>query len=147
MSPVYLLDTSVLAEPLKINPDVDVLAALDRHGSDCAVPAPVWHELYFGMLRLPAGRKRTMIRTFLEETIAVNLPILPYDEQAAHLHGEFRAALEKKGHVPTFVDAQIAAIAISQQLKLVTRNIRDFRHIPGLRIECWHHVNGDDGHD
>ena len=138
MTSNYLLDTNVLAEPLKAVPDAGVLAALERHSADCAVPAPVWHELCFGMLRLPAGSKRTMIRAFLEETVAGHLPILPYDAQAARLHGEFRAKLEKLGRPLPFVDAQIAAIAITRQLILVTRNTRDLRDIPGLRIQCWH---------
>ena len=138
MTAGYLLDTNVLAEPLKAAPDRHVLAALERHGADCAVPAPVWHELYYGMLRLPAGHKRSMIRAFLEETVAGHLPILPYDEHAARVHGEFRAKLEKTGRTLPFIDAQIAAIALTRQFTLITRNQRDFQDIPGLSIACWH---------
>ena len=57
----YLLDTNVLAEPLKAAPDPHVLAALEQYGADCAVPAPVWHELHFGV-GLLAGPNRSIYR-------------------------------------------------------------------------------------
>ena len=41
------------------------------------------------------------------------------------------------GLSPAFIDAQIAAIAASNRLILVTRNIDDFQHFAGLDIENW----------
>lgn len=138
MNTLFLLDTNVLAEPLKATPDGNVLASLVRYGTDCAVPAPVWHELYYGMRRLSNGRKRTMIKEFLETTVSGHLPVIPYDEAAAQVHGEFRAELEKQGRTLSFVDGQIGAIAVARRLTLVTRNTRDFQDIPGLKLQCWH---------
>jgi tRNA(fMet)-specific endonuclease VapC len=56
---------------------------------------------------------------------------------AARVHAEFRAQLEKTGITLSFVDSQIAAIAIVNGLTLVTRNVTDYQAIPHLKMENW----------
>jgi tRNA(fMet)-specific endonuclease VapC len=63
--------------------------------------------------------------------------VLPYDQRAADWHAEERARLERAGKTPSFVDGMIAAIAVSNGLVLVTRNIKHFRGIRGLDLERW----------
>ena len=63
--------------------------------------------------------------------------VLPDDRQAALWHGEQRARLESKGVRPAFADGQIAAIAATQELVLVTRNPRDFAAFEGLQVVNW----------
>lgn len=63
--------------------------------------------------------------------------VLPDDRQAALWHGEQRARLESKGVRPAFADGQIAAIAATQELVLVTRNTRDFAAFEGLQVVNW----------
>ena len=75
---------------------------------------------------------------FLEEVVAKQLPILPYDEQAARWHALERARLSLTGRTPSFVDGQIAAIAVTNGLTLVTRNSNDFQFFSGLTVEDWH---------
>lgn len=99
--------------------------------------APVWHELDFGRLRLPAGRRRLAIDAALGH-LERALVVLPYDARAARWHAAERARLEGVGRSPPFVDGQIAAIAATSDLVLVTRNVRDFAPFQGLRIESWH---------
>ena len=69
----YLLDTNVLSEPLKPEPNRKVMAMLERHQSEIATAAPVWHELLFGCLRLPLSRKRDMIVTYLQDVVMRNM--------------------------------------------------------------------------
>ena len=75
---------------------------------------------------------------FLEDVVKKNLPILPYDEQAARWHAMERARLSLQGKSPSFVDGQIAAITVSNGLILITRNVDDFKGFSGLRLENWH---------
>ena len=63
--------------------------------------------------------------------------VLPYDNAAAEWHARERARLEKRGERPSFVDGQIAAIAVTQSLVLVTRNVRDFDRFEDLELENW----------
>ncbi|MGA9418907.1 MAG: hypothetical protein WBV40_07125, partial [Candidatus Cybelea sp.] len=97
----------------------------------------VWHELVFGATRLPASRKRSAIERYLAEVVAATLPILPYDADAASWHGRERARLATQGRAAPFVDGQIAAIAVVNDLTLVTRNARDYSRFSDLRVENW----------
>ena len=63
--------------------------------------------------------------------------MLPYDSAAALWHGVQRARLEARGLRPAFADGQIAAIAATQGLVLVTRNISDFAAFDGLQLLNW----------
>lgn len=137
MSLRYLLDTNVISEPLRPSPKKGVLAALRRHEGEIAIASVVWHELHFGVERLPEGEHRRAIARYLEEVVAPTVTILPYDRKAARWHASERARLAAAGRTPTFADAQIAAIARVHGLTLVTANARDFSLFAGLRVRDW----------
>ena len=137
MTPVYLLDTSTVSEPMKKVPDPALVRKLEKHAHESAICAPVWHELQYGCRLLAAGKKRTALEEYLKEVVYASLTILPYDEVAAAWHGAERARLEGEGTPVPFVDGQIAAIAKCQDLILVTANVKDFQRFDGLRIENW----------
>jgi tRNA(fMet)-specific endonuclease VapC len=107
------------------------------HGPECAIAAPVWHELTYGCRRLPKGKRRTALETYLRDVVHGSFPILPYDEAAAAWHGEERARLEALGRPAPFVDGQIAAIAHVNGLVLATTNDKDFARFKGLTVENW----------
>ncbi len=134
----YLLDTNVVSELVKPNPDQGVMERCKQHQSELVIGAPIWHELQFGCYRMPLLKKRELLEVFLEEVVHRNLPILPYDERAARWHAVERARLTSEGLPPSFVDGQIAAITATNGLTLVTRNIDDFRLFAGLKWEKWH---------
>ena len=134
----YLLDTNVISEAIKANPNKNVLYKLEIYQGEIATASPVWHELKFGCLRLPISRKRSMIESFLSDVVKSTLEIIPYDEAAAGWHAKQRATLTKVGRQPAFVDGQIAAIAKVNQLILVTRNTADYEGFSDLKIENWH---------
>jgi predicted nucleic acid-binding protein len=48
-----------------------------------------------------------------------------------------RAGLLKRGIAPTYRDAQIAAVAATHKLIVVTRNLDDFRSLGGVRVQNW----------
>ena len=60
-----------------------------------------------------------------------------FDQQATVAYGKVRAALEKQGRPIGAMDLLIAAHALSLGVRLVTNNEREFRHVPGLRVENW----------
>jgi tRNA(fMet)-specific endonuclease VapC len=78
-----------------------------------------------------------MLEAFLEEVVRATLPVLPYDERAAEWHSEERARLERAGKTAPFVDGQIAAIAATCGLPLVTANPADFKQFKGISILNW----------
>ena len=133
----YLLDTSTVSSPVSKVPDEGIVHRLTQYDGQCAIAAPVWHELIFGLRRLPLGRRRTALDVYLKDVVRSSFPILPYDDAAATWHGEERARLEALGRPVPYTDAQIAAIAHVHQLVLITINRRDFAPFSGLRVESW----------
>ena len=138
MNARYLLDTHVLSEPLRPAPHSKVIERLRRHQDDLATASIVWHELWFGCQRLPDSAKRQAIEDYLTHVIALSLPILPYDERAAEWHAAERARLARAGKTPAFADGQIAAIARTNDLILVTFNRADYADFQDLTFEDWH---------
>jgi len=133
----YLLDTNVLSEPIKSQPDMRILESLSKHDGKFATCSVVWHELCFGAARLTASKKRSAIEAYLEEAVRTILPILPYDQEAATWHARERARLSKRGRPPSAADGQIAAIASVNDLIVVTANVKDFRRFKDLVVEDW----------
>ncbi len=83
------------------------------------------------------GRQRARLDSYVQSVLASGLTVLAYDTTAALWHGEQRANLEARGVTPPFADGQIAAIAATQGLVLVTRNITDFEVFDGLQLLNW----------
>lgn len=133
----YLLDTSVVSVPAWKTPDPRVVSRMDRHGAECAIAAPVWHELTYGCRRLPKGARRRALESYLRDVVRLSFQVLPYDEAAAEWHGEERARLETIGRRAPFVDGQIAAVAHVHGLVVVTANRDDFQRFKGIRVEDW----------
>jgi tRNA(fMet)-specific endonuclease VapC len=138
----FLLDTNIVSSPISKQPNPSVLRKLEEHGHECAIAAPVWHELTFGCQRLPRGKRRNAVEAYLQDVVLASLGVLPYDEDAARWHGIERARLEGLGRPAPFVDGQIAAVAYVNQLTLVTINVKDFTRFKGVEVENWSKLRG-----
>ncbi len=136
----YLLDTGIVSSPISKIPNQAIVKKLEKHGHECAIAAPVWHELTYWCRRLPSGNRRTALESYLENVVQATFPILPYDEAAASWHGLERARLEKLGQSAPYVDGQIAAVARVNGLVIVTTNPKDFARFKGLQVFDWSRV-------
>ena len=132
----YLLDTNVVSQPMMKTPSIGVMRKLAAIADECAIAAPVWHELQFGCRCMPAGRRRDALQDYLADVVST-FEILAYDDLAAKLHAIERARLKELGTTVPFVDGQIAAIAQINELVLVTDNVRDFAPFKALTVENW----------
>ena len=133
----YLLDTNIISEPLRPVPNRTILAYIERHQDEIAIAAIIWHELWFGCSRLPASARRAAIEIYLTKVVAPAIPILAYDQRAAEWHATERTRLVGIGKTPPFVDGQIAATAVVNDLILITLNRDDFRAFQGLQLDDW----------
>ena len=118
-------------------PDPGVLGKLQEHGGECAISAQVWHELRYGVGRLPRGKRRDVLDAFLRDVVYPTLPILAYDERAAEWLAEERIRLEKAGKQAPVADGQIAAVAATNGIPVVTANVMDFGIFKGLAVQNW----------
>jgi len=133
----YLLDTNIIAEPTKLQPNINVINALTHYAEDIAISAISWHGLWYGTDRLPASRKRTTLEIYLTNLASTGMPILPYTQEGGKWFATERSRLTTMGRTPAYADGQIAAIAYTNNLVLVTRNTSDFIHFDGLILENW----------
>jgi len=129
---IYLLDTNAAIALLKEHPQM--LSHVRRVGqSALRVCAPVEAELWFGVAKSARQEQnRARLLTLLEW-----LPSLPFAGQATRHFGDIRAHLANLGTPIGPYDLQIAAIALANDLTVVTHNTREFARVPGLKLEDW----------
>ena len=138
--PHYLLDSNIVSEIIKPEPDFNVIKKIAEHNSDCAICAPVWQELLFGLYRLPEGLNKKYLEKFLKDDVHETFKIKNYTEKASDIHAGLRAELKKLGRPTQKVDSQIAAIALANHMVLVTRNTKHFtaiQEVSDLKVENW----------
>lgn len=132
----FLLDTNVIGALIRPLPDRRVLTHFGLHQGHAAIGSPTLHEMLFGIERMPRGARQEQTRRALDE-LREGLPVLDYDQRAAEWHARERARLLAGGRTVQILDGQIAAIAATRQITLVTANTKDFRHYHGLTLVDW----------
>lgn len=137
MALIYLVDTNIISETERLRANEAVVVRLQKHRETLAMASVSWHEILFGYHRLPQSKRKQRVHYFIEHTVQPNIPILPYGTLAAEWFAKERARLSRIGKTPSYADGQIAAIAATNNLILVTRNTADFADFDGLKIENW----------
>jgi len=135
----YLLDTCVLSELVKTNPDAAVLSWVGQHvDTDLYTAAMVLAELYRGVARLPASRRKQDLSAWLGQIqTAFDSRVLPFTAQTAEHWASMCAHAESMGKTISAFDSIIAACALENGLTLVTRNVQDFAFVPVVTINPW----------
>jgi tRNA(fMet)-specific endonuclease VapC len=132
---MLILDSNTISYYFRGDPQV-VPRLQAMRPADLAVPAVVEYELRYGLLRLPdeaSGRRLEALARFLRP-----LTVLAFDSECANQAARLRVALEATGQPIGPFDTLIAATALRHQATLVTRNVREFSRVPGLRWLDWH---------
>lgn len=128
----WMLDTNTLSELIR-NPRGVLLQRLGATEPDAVCTSIVVAcELRFG-----ARRRKSEVLSRRVEQLLDSLAVLPMDEPADEHYADIRTALETAGTPIGSHDLFIAAHARSRGLTLVTHNTREFKRVPGLRVEDW----------
>lgn len=138
--PHYLLDTNIVSEIIKPEPDLNVIKKIAEHNSDCAICSPVWQELLFGLYRMPESINKKYLGKFIKEDVHENFKIKNFTEKAADIQAQLRIKLEQLGKPTQKEDSMIAAIALANHMVLVTRNTKHFaaiQQVSALTVENW----------
>lgn len=90
-----------------------------------------WAEIH----RRTAGRDQVRAYRQFQNAIEAfgDITLLSFDEEAAEVFERLRALRLNVGTM----DLKIAAVAISHGAMLLSRNLQDFRKVPGLSVEDW----------
>ena len=104
--------------------------------ADLGVPAIVEYEIRYGLMRLPpeaAAPRLAALKQLLQP-----MQTLAFDNECAAEAAHIRVELEAAGQPIGPHDTLIAATTLRYQGTLVTRNVREFSRVAGLRWVDWH---------
>ena len=138
----YLLDTCLLSELRKPEPDPGVVAWVsDIDETRLFVSVLCLGEIQKGVAKLEDGRRKNAFQHWLEHDLLARFEgrILPLNLDMALEWGLVSAANESRGKPAPVVDALLAVTAIVRNLTLVTRNDKDFAGFPVKVINPWNH--------
>jgi len=122
----YLLDTNVISEVVRPQPDGNVIRWLGQLPF-MILPAIGVYEISSGIQRLPAGKKREFLEDWLAEILASDCDVLPFNLDAALSCAALEAEARRLGRTIELRDLLILATARSQDIGVATRNISHFR--------------------
>jgi tRNA(fMet)-specific endonuclease VapC len=129
----FLLDTTPCVVYLRGKNSL-LLQRFQRHtAADVALCTVVLAELYYGADKSNnLARGRSAVDAF-----AGPYACLPFDHRAADVYAGIRVDLESRGLPIGGNDYLIAAIALANNLTLVTHNTGEFSRVIGLSLEDW----------
>lgn len=130
---MYALDTNTVLDYFRGRGAVaENLLAMPP--SEVALPAIVAYEVWVGVLGSQNVRRR---QTQYEQFLA-SVEVLAFDAAVGRRATELRHALERSGEGIGPMDTLIAATALAHNATLVTRNVREFSRVQGLKITDWY---------
>jgi hypothetical protein len=136
---MIILDSNVLSELMRPQPEARVLAWLDRQP-----PTSIWTtsvtvlEIRFGLQIMPAGRRRVIYTQGFDRLLeGIDHRIAPFDTEAAQQASTLMASRKLKGRPRELRDTMIAGIVIGRHATLATRNVSHFDDISAPLIDPW----------
>ena len=133
----FLLDTNFLLELMRENPATEVMTWVEAQAENLLHISTVTQaEVLTGIAFLPPGKHREALASSADQLFGHDLSGrgLVYGGAAAEQCAWVRAKRKLAGSPISTEDAQIAAIALADQLTLVTRNTKDFQGISGMQV-------------
>jgi|SRR5690554_5334500 len=129
----YMLDTNICIYIIKEKPKkvINKFHTLDI--GDICISSITLVELEYGVEKSNyTERNRLALAGFLS-----SIEVLSFSDKAAVEYGKIRANLEKQGNIIGAYDLMIGAHALSENITLVTNNMKEFKRIPNLSLENW----------
>ena len=128
-----MLDTNICVDVMR-GRSPETRRHLERTApGEAAISSIVAAELWTGVMKSRAPAiAADAVRRFM-----AFVTVLDWPAEAARAYGDIRARLEASGRSIGAMDMLIAAHAIHEKATLVTRNLSEFRRVPGLKLESW----------
>lgn len=133
---MILIDTNVISELWKVEPNPDVLAWIDAQAVETLyLSAVTVAELRFGLATMPQGKRRTIYQERLEKEVLPTFTgrVLSFDLDASQAYADLMARAKAEGKAIGKADGYVAATASVYGLMVATRDISPFE-AAGLKI-------------
>jgi len=130
---IWLLDTNTCIRYLNERSPALRERVENSDPSDLVVCSVVRAELFYG-----AAKSNRPAQNHAEQELFLSRFVsLPFDDQCAEEYARLRADLECRGTPIGPNDLLIAAIALANDVILVTHNTSEFSRVSGLKLEDW----------
>ena len=124
---IYLLDTNVLSEWWKPQPEPAVSAWLES--AEWFLTAPVIAEIQEGAEADASQARRAQINAKLDQLLKEQpVGVLEWDAETARTWGRLKHSAEAKRQPAPLWDSLLDALAVRHGATIATRNEKDFRH-------------------
>ena len=130
-----LIDSSVLIHFERAGTDVSRYVK-GREEEDAFLSVVSASEILHGVHRAVDQKTKAKRLAFVESVLAA-LPVLVIDLETARSHSQLWADLARQGNMIGVHDSWLAATCLAHGLRLATRNLREFKRVPGLDVEEW----------
>ena len=132
---MFLLDTNIVSELVKREPDIKVLSRLNsKTPEDLLISSITVFELRFGAAR---SAKPASLWARIQRDIINRFQVLPVTEDDALAAADLLSPLVGMGQSIAIQDILLAGTAFHRKLIFITRNRRHFDRITGLKLENW----------
>ncbi|TPI34302.1 type II toxin-antitoxin system VapC family toxin [Mesorhizobium sp. B3-1-9] len=126
---MFVLDTNVISETFKPQPDAGVAAWMESSfGRRSYVTAMTKAELLVVLANMPDGKRKAALGSVIGAffTMKLKTPVLAFGDREAEAYAEIVSKRRVLGHPIREFDAQIASVALCRSFAVVTRNVADF---------------------
>ena len=132
---MFIFDTDIYTNVIRKIPSEKLLNRLRKiPRRDQFTTTITIAEVYYGLMK--ASNRKRLLELF-ESVLLPRATILTFDFSAAKKYGEIRSLLEKEGTPLAHADLQIASIALTMGMTLITGNLKHFQRVPQLAVENW----------
>ena len=133
-----LFDTTFLVDLVNDDKGAAELAdRIDQEKSFKAISVVTVYEYFLGVHSLYSSSARLPEKLDSANRDLSRFEVLPLTNQIAQEGAQLQAGLQRKGRMLGLNDLYIASTALILRLTLVTRNLRDFNRVPGLKTETY----------
>ena len=129
----FMLDTNICIYLIKQKPPKVLKYFRAYSVGEIGISSITLAELRFGVAKSQHIQKNEEAL----DAFILPLEIADFDEKAAKVYGDIRAALEKAGNPIGSMDMLIGAHALSLGITLVTNNVREFKKVKNLKVIDW----------
>jgi len=138
---MIVLDTNVVSEAMKPEPDMAVRAWLnDQVAQTLYLSSITLAELLFGIRALPAGKRRNRLDQALKGLLELfEERVLTFDAQAARCYADLAVVAKQRGRGFPTPDGYIAAIAAASGFSVASRDMAPYQAVGVHVINPWEH--------
>jgi toxin FitB len=134
-----ILDSNVLSELMRPEPEARVIVWLDRQPQSSIWTTSITvFEMRFGLQVMPVGKRRAIYTQGFEELLdGIDHRIAPFDAEAAQEASTLMASRKIQGRPRELRDTMIAGIVLARHATLATRNISHFDDVSATLVDPW----------